>query len=79
MTDRTARCSPRMAKAILKTLVGDGEWATPSGTPAYVLFATQSVGGALEEYEQVFELPEGERMRDIMERLGEDGRALSAS
>lgn len=72
--DRTAQTSPRMAKVFVKALLDDGEWATPMGTPAYSYFATLDLEGAHEAYEQLHELPEGERMRDLMERLGEDGR-----
>lgn len=72
--NRSAQTSPRMARVFVKALLGDGEWETPSGTPAYSYFATLDLDAAHKAYEQLHELPEGERMRDLMERLGEDGR-----
>ncbi len=73
--DRSAQTSPRMAKVFVKALLGDGEWETPSGTPAYSLFAVLDLEAAHQAYEEIHQLPEGMRMRDLVERLGEDGRA----
>ncbi len=73
--DRTAQTSPRMARVFVKALLGDGEWETPSGTPVYSHFCTMSLEDAHHEYEQLHQLSEGDRLRDLMERLGEDGRA----
>lgn len=42
---------------------------------AHSYFATMTLEEALEEFDQVFQLPEGFRMRELQERLGEDGRA----
>ena len=72
---RDGQTPPRMAKVMVEALVGDRDWATPNGTPAYSYFAALDLKTALDEYEQIHGLPEGDRMRDIMERLGEDGRA----
>jgi hypothetical protein len=74
MNRRQTQTSPRMAKVFVEALVGDGEWETPSGTPAYSLFAVMDLESAHRAYEQIHALPEGDRLRDIMERLGEDGR-----
>jgi hypothetical protein len=72
--DRRSQTSPRMAKVFVEALIGDGEWVTPSGTPAYSLFAVMDLESAHRAYEEIHQLPEGMRMRDILERLGEDGR-----
>ncbi len=76
---RSQQTSPRMAKVFVKTLIGDGDWETPSGTPIYSYFATLDLAGAHEAYDELHQLPEGDRLRDLMERLGEDGRAASVS
>jgi len=73
---RERQTSPRMARIFTDALLGDKEAQTPSGTPVYSYFATLDLQGAHRAYEQVYELPEGDRLRDLMERLGEDGRAL---
>jgi hypothetical protein len=70
----SAQVSPRMARVYVRALLGDGDWETPTGTPAYSYFATMDYREAMEAYEQIHQLPEGQRMRDLMERLGEDGR-----
>ncbi len=72
ITDRRAQTSPQMARVFVKALLGE-EWVTPQGTPAHTYFATLDLQGAHEAYEQIHELPEGDRMRDLLERLGEDG------
>ncbi len=72
ITDRSAQTSPQMARVFVKALLGE-EWVTPQGTPAHTYFATLDLEGAHEAYEQIHELPEGDGMRDLLERLGEDG------
>lgn len=76
---RKRQTSPPMARAIVKSLVGERDWETPGGIPAYSYFAAMDLGSALAEYDQIHDLPEGDRMRDLMERLGEDGRAAGVS
>lgn len=74
IADRSQQTPPRMARVFVKALIGDGEWETPSGTPAYTLFAVRDLADSHKTYEEIHQLPEGDRPRDIMERLGEDGR-----
>jgi hypothetical protein len=68
---------PNVARAMTRLLVGDSDWSTPVGTPAYSYFATMTLEAALEEFDQIYQLPEASRMRDLLERLGEDGSATS--
>ena len=57
-------------------LLGDEDAASPvSGTPVHSYFSAMSLGDAIEEFDQVYRLGEGDRMRDLLERMGEDGRA----
>ncbi len=72
ITDRKVQTSPQMARVFVKALLGE-EWVTPSGTPAHTYFATLDLQGAHEAYEQIHQLGEGDGMRDLLERLGEDG------
>ncbi len=72
ITDRKVQTSPQMARVFIRALLGE-EWETPSGTPAHTYFATLDLEGAHEAYEQIHQLPEGYRQRDLMQRLGEDG------
>ena len=64
-----------MARVFVEALLGDPDWETPSGTPAHSYFALLDLDGAHKAYEEIYQLPEGDRMRDLVERLGEDGRA----
>jgi hypothetical protein len=58
-----------------KLLVGDADGVLPSsGTVIHPYFATMTLEDALEEFDQVYQLNEGDRMRDLVERMGEDGR-----
>lgn len=71
---REKQTSVSMAKVFVRTLIGDAEWETPAGVPAYTYFAVLDLDSAHKAYEEIYQLPEGDRMRDLMERLGEDGR-----
>lgn len=62
---------PVVARALVAALVGDPEWRTPSGIPAYTYFAGLELMDAFREYRQVHQLPEGFRERDLMERMEE--------
>lgn len=75
MNRSVTQTSPRMAKVFAKTLLGDGEWETPSGTPVHSYFALMDLESAHQAYEEIYQLPEGDRLRDLWERIGEDGRA----
>lgn len=67
------QCPPSLAKTITELLVGERDAALPhSERPIHAHFALRSIGDALEEFDQVYQLPESERLRDLMERMGED-------
>ena len=38
-----------------------------------LIFVEMTLEEALEEFDQIYQLNEGDRMRDLVERLGEDG------
>ena len=67
------QCPPSLAKTITGLLLGEKDHEMPSGTPTHSYFATMSMRDALDEFDQIYRLNEGDRMRDLMERLGEDG------
>ena len=70
------QCPPNVARAMTRLLLGDPDAVLPnSGTPVHTYFATMSLEDALEEFDQLYGLPEGDRLRDLTERMGEDGRA----
>ena len=53
--------------------LGDEDAKTLAGVPIHSHFATMSLEDALEEFDQVYQLDEGDRLRDLHERMGEDG------
>lgn len=61
-----------MARALLHDLIGDEEWQTPNGTKAYTHFMKFTPQGAIKEWRQIHQLPEGFRQRDLLERMEED-------
>ena len=67
------QCPPNVARAMTRLLLGDPDAVLPnSGTPVYSYFATMTLEDALEEFDQIYKLNEGDRLRDLMERMGED-------
>ena len=65
------------AKEIVDRLIGDGEARAPHpsdprkpGKPYFHFFCSLSEEEAREEARQVAQLPEGDRERDLMERMG---------
>jgi hypothetical protein len=63
-----------VTKHMTKLLVGEADWITPGGTLARLYFRNMTFAEALEEFDQVFELPEGFRMRELQERIDVDER-----
>ena len=72
VTDRDGPTSERMARCFVTSLLGDGEWEV-GGVLFAKHFESKRLSWAHKEYEQVHALPEGERVRDLMERSGLDG------
>ena len=70
-----------VAKFYVAMLIGDGEAVSPPakgqrrGRPYFHYFANLDEVSSRLEYEQVKQLPEHMRERDLMERMGLDGRA----
>ena len=69
----TKQCSPRIAKIITGLCLGDEDAKTLAGVPIHSHFAVMTLEDALEEFDQVYQLDEGSRIRDLHERMGEDG------
>ncbi len=70
------QCPPGVARTMTRLLLGDEAAVLPtSSTPVHTYFATMTLADALDEFGYVYQLPEGDRMRDLLERMGEDGRA----
>ena len=64
---------PREASYITQTLFGDKDAEIPtSGTSIRSYFEGMSREDAWAEWRQLKQLPEGERLRDMLERTGED-------
>ena len=72
------QCTPAVARAILDDLIGDPDAIAGHGAsavPLYTYFTLGTIGDALRSRKEIQQLPEHDRMRDIVERLGLDGRA----
>ena len=69
----TRQCPPQLAKAMTLLCLGKEDETTLAGIPIHTHFATMSLEDALEEFDQVYQLDEGSRFRDLLERMGEDG------
>lgn len=69
-----------VAKGYVGALLGDGEARAPGRTPGrmgkpyFMFFIAMDALSARVEYEQIWQLPEHMRERDLMERMGLDGR-----
>lgn len=70
------RCSENVARILAHSLLGDAEFPI-GGIPAYTYFTSLSYEDATSEYWQLWELPDHDRPRDFMERMGLDGRVAS--
>jgi hypothetical protein len=64
--------SELVARRIVDWLIDDEEWETPTGEKAYSYFMNMPTADAWKEYDQIYQLPEGLRMRDLMERLDKE-------
>jgi hypothetical protein len=63
------------AKGLAKGLLGDEDADLPtSHKPIWRYFASMPLHRAMDEFRQLQQMPEGDRLRDLMERTGEDGR-----
>jgi hypothetical protein len=72
----TRQCPPHVARTMTRLLVGDEYAALPANeAPIHPYFATMSLEDALEEFDQVYQLPESERLRDLMQRMEEEASA----
>ena len=68
----TKQCPKNVARAMTRLLLGDSDAVLPSsGTPVHAHFREMTLEDALEEFDQIYQLNEGDRMRDLMERMEE--------
>jgi hypothetical protein len=65
-------CPPSLAKTITDCLLGEREHEMPSGRRTYTYFSSMTMRGALDELNEVYEMNEGQRLRALMRRMGED-------
>lgn len=74
-------CTTEAAKGFVFMLIGDAEATAPGpkagrpGRPYFHHFASMDALSARLEYEQVKQLPLHDRERDLIERMGLDGRS----
>lgn len=65
--------SENQARFIAEALFGDEEHRTPQGTLAYTYFQEMQTEEAWAEFRQMYwDMSEGDRPRDLMERMDED-------
>ena len=80
MEERADKTPNETAKRYVEELLGDGELKAPPasgqrvGKPYFHYFASMDEFSARSEFEQVKQLPIQHRERDLIERLGLDGR-----
>jgi hypothetical protein len=65
-------CPESLAKTITDCLLGEREHEMPSGRGTYTYFSGMTMREALDEFDQIYQLPEGMRVRDLMQRMEED-------
>jgi hypothetical protein len=65
-------CPESLAKTITDCLLGEREHEMPSGRLTYTYFQGMTMRGALDEFDEVFEMNEGQRLRYLMRRMEED-------
>lgn len=63
-----------VARQMVGILVGNPDAELPGGMKVSDYFTGMDFDEALEEYDQVYNLPEWDRHRDLMERSDTDGR-----
>jgi len=56
-------------------LIGDEEWTTPRGEKAYTYFQDMEVVDAAKAFQQVRDLPQADRMSDLLYRMEVDRAA----
>ena len=67
------QCPPDLAKTLTENLLGDPLYRMPvSGSLVWPYFASMSEREARREAKDLELLPEGFRVRDLQERMGED-------
>ena len=67
------KCSSELAKTLTENLLGDPLYRMPvSGSLVWPYFAAMSEKEARREAKDLELLPEGFRVRDLQERMGED-------
>jgi hypothetical protein len=80
---RDDRCTTEQAKRYVEALLGEAELRTPGesvgrqGRPYFHYFLGMSTGEAEFEFIQLSQLPIQYRERDLIERMGLDGRAAN--
>lgn len=64
--------SEPLARALTQYVLGDEGWPHPDGRPLWNYFYRMPTERGIREFHQIYQLPEGMRPGDLIERMGRE-------